>query len=108
MDTFLPLHKAVRRMIETDHQIVIRDLQIIPGVGKAIAEDLYQLGIHHVNQLADRDPEELYHHLCQQTGSNIDRCMLYVFRCAVYFASTPDPDPELLKWWNWKDKKSYP
>ena len=26
-----------------------------------------------------------------------------VYRCAVYFASTEDPDPEKLKWWNWKD-----
>jgi hypothetical protein len=25
-------------------------------------------------------------------------------RCAVYFAKTKNPDPEKLKWWNWKDK----
>nr|WP_321429915.1 helix-hairpin-helix domain-containing protein [uncultured Methanolobus sp.] len=29
--------------------------------------------------------------------------MLYVFREAVYFASNEEHDPELLKWWNWKD-----
>jgi hypothetical protein len=29
--------------------------------------------------------------------------VLYVFRCAVYFASKPHPDPQRLKWWNWKD-----
>ncbi|WP_394701143.1 helix-hairpin-helix domain-containing protein [uncultured Methanolobus sp.] len=34
---------------------------------------------------------------------NLDRCMLYVFREAVYFASNEEHDPELLKWWNWKD-----
>ncbi|NIV18422.1 MAG: pathogenicity locus, partial [Woeseiaceae bacterium] len=28
---------------------------------------------------------------------------LYVFRCAVYYASEEDHDPELLKWWNWTD-----
>ncbi|NQU25233.1 MAG: pathogenicity locus, partial [Candidatus Nealsonbacteria bacterium] len=28
---------------------------------------------------------------------------LYVFRCAVYFASNATHDAELLKWWNWKD-----
>lgn len=29
----------------------------------------------------------------------------YMF-CAVwvYYASEEQPDPELLKWWNWKDK----
>ncbi|WP_177734368.1 MULTISPECIES: helix-hairpin-helix domain-containing protein [Flavobacterium] len=36
-----------------------------------------------------------------------ERCLLYVFRCAVYFAETPmnRQDSEKLKWWNWKDKK---
>jgi hypothetical protein len=29
---------------------------------------------------------------------------LYTFRCAVYAASEPGPDPELLKWWNWKGR----
>ena len=29
--------------------------------------------------------------------------MLYVLRCAVYFAETPAPDPLRLKWWAWKD-----
>jgi len=35
---------------------------------------------------------------------DVDRCMLYVLRCAVYYASTLDPDPRLLQWWNWKDR----
>jgi hypothetical protein len=30
--------------------------------------------------------------------------VLYVFRCAVYYASHEVHDPELLKWWNWKDR----
>jgi len=29
--------------------------------------------------------------------------VLYTFRCAVYYAKTPGPDPRLLLWWNWKD-----
>jgi hypothetical protein len=33
----------------------------------------------------------------------IDPCVLYVFRCAVYYASHEVHDPDLLKWWNWKD-----
>jgi len=36
-------------------------------------------------------------------GQHIDRCVLYIFREAVYFAGNPQPEPELLKWWNWKD-----
>jgi hypothetical protein len=30
-------------------------------------------------------------------------CVLYVFRCAVYYTSHEHHEPELLKWWSWKD-----
>jgi hypothetical protein len=80
------------------------ELEQIPGVGKSIAADLRQLGIASVRQLKGRNPERLYRKLCRFRASPVDRCMLYVFRCAVYYASTSDPDPESLKWWNWKDK----
>jgi len=80
------------------------DLEQIPGVGKSVAQDLHRLGITAAGQLKGRDPEELYERLCRFKASPVDRCMLYIFRCAVYYASTEDPDPELLKWWNWKDK----
>jgi hypothetical protein len=32
--------------------------------------------------------------------------VLYVFRCAVYYASNSVHDQERLKWWNWKDAKN--
>lgn len=81
------------------------NLQRIPGVGPSIAQDLLDLGITGVTDLRDADPESLYRALCVRRGTHIDRCVLYVFRCAVYFASTSSPDPELLKWWNWKDRR---
>lgn len=85
----------------------IRELQEIPGVGRAIAQDLWQLGIRSVRDLKDQDPKGLYRRLCVQEGTQVGRCMLYVFRCAVYYASTENPDPELLKWWNWRDKSTF-
>ncbi|HBE04968.1 MAG TPA: hypothetical protein DCY85_00570 [Firmicutes bacterium] len=30
-------------------------------------------------------------------------CVLYVYSCAVYYASNERHDQEKLKWWNWKD-----
>lgn len=65
------------------------------------------LGITQVEDLHGRNPEELYDLHNANRGSVQDRCMLYTFRCAVYFADTPAEkrDPELLKWWNWKDRK---
>ncbi len=80
------------------------ELEQIPGVGKSIAADLHRLGVTSIRQLKREDPEKLYGKLCRFQASPVDRCVLYVFRCAVYYASTRDPDPELLKWWNWKDK----
>ena len=78
------------------------DLRRIPGVGPSIAQDLLDLDIQRVDDLRDVDPEQLYEQLCLLRGTQIDRCVLYVFRCAVYFASHQEHDPELLKWWSWK------
>lgn len=79
------------------------DLQTIPGVGPNIAVHFGELGIHRVSQLRDADPEGMYTRLCELHGGPIDRCLLYVFREAVYYASHDRHDPELLKWWNWKE-----
>jgi hypothetical protein len=59
-----------------------------------------------VADLDGTDPEELYERLCTLRGEHIDRCVLYVFRCAVYFASNHEHDADRLKWWNWKDADS--
>jgi len=83
----------------------LRELQTIPGVGASIAADLYALGVRTVADLADRDPEVLYDRSCALAGQHIDRCLLYTYRCAVYFASNPVHEPDRLKWWNWKDAK---
>jgi hypothetical protein len=81
----------------------MKELQQVPGIGPRIADDLWVMGYHKVTDLKDQDPEALYRRLCAHQGAIVDRCMLYVFRCAVYFASNARHDPALLKWWNWKD-----
>lgn len=81
-------------------------LQKIPGVGPSIEKDLHRLGIQRVEQLRGEDPQALYDRFCLLEGRSVDRCLLYVFRCAVYFASETVHDPEKLKWWNWKDKNN--
>lgn len=90
---------------EQTKQTIIKELRSIPGVGKSIAEDLWNLGMRSVQDLKEQEPTELYDRLCTLQSMRIDRCMLYVFRCAVYYASQEQHDPELLKWWNWKDRK---
>lgn len=94
------MHRAPRPLPVAD------DLQTIPGVGPSMAQDLRDLGYFSVSELAGQDPELMYKRLCQMHGMHIDRCVLYVFRCAVYFAREKNHDPELLKWWNWKSPDS--
>lgn len=82
------------------------ELQNIPGVASSLAQDLTNLGYRRIPQLCSADPEQMYQKLCALRGEHIDRCVLYVFRCAVYYADNTVHDPELLKWWNWKDAKN--
>lgn len=91
-------------VVENDKQAVLSEFRQVPGVGKSISEDLWDLGLRSVSDLKKQDPEDLYLRLCALQGTHVDRCMLYVFRCAVYYACNDIHDPELLKWWNWKDK----
>jgi len=77
------------------------NLTVIPGVGKAIAHDLREIGIGCVEDLVGRNPEHLYEASNRRAGCVQDRCLLYVFRCAVYYAEG-GRNPEKLKWWHWK------
>ncbi|MBI1224580.1 MAG: pathogenicity locus [Bacteroidetes bacterium] len=83
----------------------IKALTVMPGIGKSLATDLWNIGISSVADLKDNDPEMLYNLSNKYTGCVQNRCVLYAFRCAVYYANTPLEmhDPEKLKWWKWKD-----
>jgi hypothetical protein len=85
----------------------VKELTIIPGVGKSIACDLYNIGICKIADLRGKDPEVLYARSNAMAGITQDRCLLYVFRCAVYYANTPADEQEKtkLQWWNWKDSR---
>jgi hypothetical protein len=81
------------------------DLQSIPGVGKTMEQRLVKLGCESVAQLKGQSAEELYARDCAMAGIALDRCVLYVYRLAVYFAEG-GREPEKLRWWNWKDAAS--
>ena len=81
----------------------IDPLQDMPGVGPNLARHIREIGFHDPSELRGQDPERMYERSCDLHGRNLDRCVLYVYRCAVYYASNDVHDPELLKWWNWKD-----
>ncbi len=77
---------------------------MLPGVGKSIAEDLWDMGFRSTKELKHKDPDQLYDQLNKLRGTTLDRCMLYTFRCMVYFVTETKHDPKLLSWWNWSDK----
>ena len=79
----------------------------IPNVGPNTKEDLINNGITSIEDLKGKDPEELYKKDCDFKGYQEDKCQLYVFRMAVYYANNETYEDEKLKWWYWKDKK-YP
>jgi hypothetical protein len=80
----------------------IKELRQIPGVGISIANDLVNIHIYKVADLIGKDPQKLYDLSNRYAGAVQDRCLLYVFRCAVYYASNATHEKEKLKWWNWK------
>ena len=82
----------------------LKELQTVPGVGPRIAANMWKIGIRSLADLRKADPEKLYKALEKREQAPVDRCALYVFRCAVYYASHKRHDPAKLLWWNWQDK----
>ena len=83
---------------------VLKQLQKIPSIGKACSLDLWNIGIRKIEDHKEQNPATLYHKLNTITGMTHDVCMLYTFRCAVYFATEEFHDKEKLNWWYWKGK----
>jgi len=87
----------------SDKEIVLRQLQSIPGIGKACSLDLWNIGIRNLSDLSGQNPSVLYDKLNIYSGVRHDIFMLYTFRCAVYFATEVNHEKEKLNWWYWKD-----
>lgn len=81
------------------------DLITIPNIGKNTKQDLINIGITCVEDLIGKDPEDLYLQDSRYKKRMEDRCQLYLFRLAVYYAENENRDNEKLKWWYWKDKE---
>jgi nucleotidyltransferase/DNA polymerase involved in DNA repair len=88
-----------------DKESALKELSQIPGVGKVVSQDLYNLGFTSIKDLKGKSPERIYESHNKLRGSIQDRCMLYTFRCAVYYANTDTEkrEKQKLNWWYWKD-----
>jgi hypothetical protein len=68
-----------------------------------MAKHLIDIGYTSIESLKGQDPEEIYLKDCSHHGRKVDRCVLYIYRLAVYYAENDNHEPDTLKWWNWKD-----
>ena len=74
--------------------VSLKELQTIPGIGESLSQDLLDLGYRKVYDLKGENPESMYQNLMDLRGQHVDRCVLYVFRCAVYYASNSVHEPD--------------
>jgi hypothetical protein len=71
----------------------------IPNIGKAMAADFVLLGIATPQELATRDPLELYFALSRATKSRQDPCVLDTFMAAVDFMR----GAPAKSWWSYTE-----
>ena len=79
------------------------ELERIPGVGPNMARHLADIGYTTLNSLRGEDPEHIYQKDCLFQGCQVDRCALYVYRLAVYYAEHGSCPADRLNWWDWKE-----
>lgn len=82
-----------------------RKLRDLAGIGKSIEQNLHDLGICNVSELAASDADEIYLKLCEHTGTRQDPCVLDTFRCAVAQARDPELPVEQRSWWWWSRQR---
>ena len=81
------------------------DLRNVSGTGEKKEAELVALGYPTLESLKAADPDDLYLRASVNAGRQLDKCILYAFRCAVAYADDPAPDPQKYRWWYFADKK---
>lgn len=76
------------RALSPDLASVARELQKLPNVGAATAEDLVRLGVRSAEDLARRDAREMYETLCALDGVRHAASVRDVFAALVEQART--------------------
>ena len=85
---------------KVDRTRVVR-LTDLPNVGKAIAEDLQELGIHNPSDLSGICPFGLYERLCFKTATRHDPCLIDVFMSVTRFMA----GEEARLWWAYTEER---
>jgi len=92
--------KGAGRMSNTQNSALTQ----ISGIGKNMAQHLMNAGYPDIASLKGQDPEKIYWKDCAYQGRLVDRCALYVYRLAVWYADNDGIlPPDKQNWWDWKD-----
>ncbi len=83
--------------MQSDDRTELTELEQIPNVGPAIADDLRLIGISSPQDLSGKDPYTMHDDLCRTTGVRHDLCELDVFIAAVRFMAGEPSKP----WWKY-------
>lgn len=94
-----------KRVAKSKSKSVIRQniakLEDVPNVGRSIAANFRQLGISLPDELAGRDPYQMYEDICRRTGAKHDPCLLDVFIAAVRYMEGGPKKP----WWHYTTQR---
>jgi hypothetical protein len=80
------------------------ELQQMRHLWRGVEADLVKMGVHSLEELQARDPEELYKSYCAQQGQEFDLCVRDTFISLVAFAKTGEP----RAWWRFTRERSFP
>lgn len=81
------------------------ELMKIPGIGINMSEHLIRAGFPTIESLRGQSPDDVYAADCIVQGMPVDKCALYCYRLAVYYADHGGQLPEgKQNWWDWKDR----
>ena len=75
-------------------------LEDLPNIGKAIANDLRLIGILNPGQLADNEPLETFFKLADVMGHRHDPCVLYTLISVKHFFVSGETQP----WWKFTEE----
>jgi hypothetical protein len=87
-------------MKNPDRETVSR-LEVLPNIGKTIANKLQMLGIDNPRKLLGKEPFELYDRLCIKSAKRHDPCVIDVFMSVIYFMEGGEP----LPWWSFTGER---
>jgi hypothetical protein len=86
----------------------LADFQQLASVGLESARDFVVLGMQRIEDLAGREPVELYEELCRRTQARHDPCVEDMIRCAVAQAEDPRLTTTHGDWWHWTSLRGLP